>query len=134
MHDNFFNVNGTHGATNLYCLISIKSVISKFKYNLKPITNHVIQPHSFPNLNNLRLCFWGGNFSDLMEAAKKRKLFSLIFYISLIIAIAVFALFSYSIVSSILNGPKGSAYPKPTMVPQPSIPQMLLEFFTRFLI
>lgn len=71
--DIFFNE--PMGQQIFNCLISTKSVISKFKYRLKPMINHVIQPYSFPNLNNLRFCFWGGNFSDLMEIAKKRKTF-----------------------------------------------------------
>ncbi len=68
----------------------------------------------------------------LWNMRKRGKLFLFLFYLSLIIAIIMFALFSYSLVSSILNGPRHSSYPRPTIVPQPSVPQILLESLTLF--
>jgi hypothetical protein len=58
----------------------------------------------------------------LWKLRERGKLFVFLFYLSLIVAIVVFALFSYSIAVSILKGLQNSTSPQPTLVPYPSVP------------
>ena len=62
----------------------------------------------------------------LWKLRERGKIFSILFYLSLIAAIMVLILFSYSVLSSIFHTYYGSSNSRPTLVPQPSILLMLI--------
>jgi hypothetical protein len=67
----------------------------------------------------------------LLKLRKRGKIFSILFYLSLIIGIIVLVLLSYSVVSSLIHAPYGSSNPRPTIVLQPSILKLYIKSFLR---
>jgi len=71
------------------------------------------------------LVFGVAAIAVLWKLRKRGKFYLILFDISLIIGVAVFALLSYSIMLNMLQGPQGSNLP--TIIPHSSMPQNVTQ-------
>jgi hypothetical protein len=76
------------------------------------------------------LVFGVAAIAVLRKLRKRGKFYLILFYTSLIIGVAVFALLSYSIALSMLQGPQSSN--QPILIPQPSMPQNVTQIIYLF--